>query len=309
METENRVCPFCGSKATAWEDRSTLKNIYRGCLCDEFIISRDVLDNLKGNKILETDEAKKLFSGYLRNNKPITITNEFINDKLQEILDYCQSISLDEKIYKIKNYIYQETTFLEEPIKINFENIYTLFYLKKSEELARIIRYLNETKTMHLHDDISVKPCRVALTIEGFSKIEASFKEHSQSKKVFIACKFGTNYQDKLVETIKSACTACGFEANLVSDKMDNENISNKIISDIKKAKFIIADFTGQNNGVYFEAGYGMGMKKEVIRLIRKGNIKKLHFDTKQFTHIEWEENKWSELKSKLINQIDATIK
>ena len=95
----------------------------------------------------------------------------------------------------------------------------------------------------------------------------------------------------------------------MVSDERHNNDISHKIISDIKQSKFVIADFTDQNNGVYFEAGYAMGESKEVIRLINKEQFKKLHFDTRQFHHIPWENGKWEELKEDLIDQIKATIK
>ena len=52
-----------------------------------------------------------------------------------------------------------------------------------------------------------------------------------------------------------------------------------------------------------------MGMPKEVIRLINKEQYEKLHFDTRQFNHISWEDGKWEELEKELVNQIKATIK
>ena len=33
---------------------------------------------------------------------------------------------------------------------------------------------------------------------------------------------------------------------------------------EIRKAEIVIADFTGQKAGVYFEAGFAMALKKEV---------------------------------------------
>jgi nucleoside 2-deoxyribosyltransferase len=113
------------------------------------------------------------------------------------------------------------------------------------------------------------------------------------------------------METENKECPFCKADANLVSDERHNNDISHKIISDIKQSKFVIADFTDQNNGVYFEAGYAMGESKEVIRLISKEQLdeKKLHFDTRQFHHIPWEKDKWKELREDLINQIKATIK
>ena len=167
---------------------------------------------------------------------------------------------------------------------------------------------MQETDILNKNVNVGGPTANVILTVEGFSKIEATLKDFTQSNKVFIACKFNTKFQDDLVRTIKAACSACGFEAKLVSDERHNKDISHKIIADIKQSRFIVADFTDQNNGVYFEAGYAMGESKEVIRLIKEEQIDKLHFDTRQFAHIPWNNGKWKELEEDLINQIKVTI-
>lgn len=310
METENKECPFCKADAKVIINFDTLQSIFSGCLCGKFIIDQKALeDSGEYNKILGTDEAKILFSGYLRNNQTITITSEFISEELAGILDYCQTIPLNEKISRIESYIYQKTTSIGKSVPLEVEKLYTLFYLKTHSELVAILKYLQKSNILR-ETPVDTNPtANVILTVDGFSKIESTLEDHSQSKKVFIACAFDTPYQDDLVKTIKSACTTCGFDANLVSDERHNNDISHKIITDIKQSKFVIADFTDENNGVYFEAGYAMGESKEVIRLINKEQIKKLHFDTRQFHHIPWEKDKWEELKEELINQIKATIK
>ncbi len=309
-ETKKKECPFCKTDATVSVNRDTLQSIYSDCLCGKFIIDQKALeDSGEYNKILGTDEDKILFSGYVRNNQPITITSEFISEELPGILDYCQQIPLDEKISKIKNYIYNQTSSIGMPLSINIAKSYTIFHLKNSQELYRLLIFLKGIKILNMDGSVTNDIANVILTVEGFSKIESTLEDHSQSKKVFIACKFNTDYQEGLVKTIKAACLSCGFEASLVSDERHNKDISHKIISDIKQSKFVIADFTDENNGVYFEAGYAMGESKEVIRLINKEQFEKLHFDTRQFHHIPWEKGKWKELKEELIDQIKATIK
>ncbi|MDR4504906.1 MAG: nucleoside 2-deoxyribosyltransferase [Candidatus Scalindua sp.] len=312
MNTENKVCPFCGIEAQIYKNPDTLETTYSNCLCGKFTIERRALDDKEFLKILTTDEKKILFSGFLRNNQSITLTSEFIGKELPQILEYCQTIPLSEKISKIKSYLYQKTSSIGKSLVVEYRNLYTLFYLKNYSELIKLLTYLQETKILQKRDHGKIgddsNEC-VMLTVEGFSEIESALRNNIQSKKVFIACDFKTDFQDDLVNTIKAACASCGFEANLVSDERHNNDISHKIISDIKQSKFIIADFTDQNNGVYFEAGFAMGESKEVIRLIKKDQLKELHFDIRQFNHITWEMDKWEELKEDLINQIKATIK
>ena len=71
-------------------------------------------------------------------------------------------------------------------------------------------------------------------------------------------------------------------------------------------ARFVIAEFTGQRHGVYFEAGFAYGLGLPVIWCCRKDDVDKLHFDTRQYNHIVWDNIE--DFKSKLVNRIKATI-
>ena len=49
------------------------------------------------------------------------------------------------------------------------------------------------------------------------------------------------------------------------------------------------ADFTQNRPGVYFEAGFALGLGKRVIWLCKKTDLGELHFDTRQFNMIDYE--------------------
>ena len=184
-----KECPFCKTDAIVHKNGMELKYEYADCLCGKFIIDQIALEDAgEYNKILKTDEDKILFSGYLRNNQTITVTEEFISEELPDILDYCQTIPLNEKISKIKNYIYQKTTSLGKNVQLEVDKLYTFFYLKTHSELVKLLIYLRDTNILHNTPmDIGPTP-NVILTVEGFSEIESTLQDHSQSKKVFIAC-------------------------------------------------------------------------------------------------------------------------
>jgi nucleoside 2-deoxyribosyltransferase len=85
-----------------------------------------------------------------------------------------------------------------------------------------------------------------------------------------------------------------------------NDKIDDRIISEIRRSGLVVADFTGQRGGVYFESGFAMGLGIPVIRTCRKDNVDTLHFDTRQYSHVLWESPE--ELKEKLTNRIRATF-
>ena len=86
--------------------------------------------------------------------------------------------------------------------------------------------------------------------------------------------------------------------------------IDDEIIAEIRRSRFLVADFTqgqdGARGGVYFEAGFAFGLGIPVIYTCRKDMIEKLAFDTRQYNHIFWECNE--DLRRSLGNRIAATI-
>jgi nucleoside 2-deoxyribosyltransferase len=79
-----------------------------------------------------------------------------------------------------------------------------------------------------------------------------------------------------------------------------------EIIARIRESRFVVADVTQHKNGVYFEAGYAMGMGLPVIWTCHKKDLEHAHFDTRNLNHIEWSDP--PELRTKLANRILATI-
>jgi nucleoside 2-deoxyribosyltransferase len=78
------------------------------------------------------------------------------------------------------------------------------------------------------------------------------------------------------------------------------------IVAEIRKSKFLVADFTGHRGGVYFEAGLMMGLGRPVIFTCRDADLSSAHFDTRQYNHIGWTTP--AELREKLKRRIEATI-
>ena len=67
----------------------------------------------------------------------------------------------------------------------------------------------------------------------------------------------------------------------------------------------MVADFTGQRHGVYFEAGMMQGIGRTVIWMCRKNEIREsLHFDVRQFNFIDYESA--AEAKDRLYRRILA---
>lgn len=81
-----------------------------------------------------------------------------------------------------------------------------------------------------------------------------------------------------------------------------NGNIYEKMFEEIQSCKFLVADFTYQNTGVYYEAGYAKGIGKTVIHICRSNEFDRVHFDIKQIQFVLWDNKE--DLARKLEKQI-----
>ena len=101
-----------------------------------------------------------------------------------------------------------------------------------------------------------------------------------------------------------------GYDPYRVDRSHYNDKIDDKIITEIRRSRFLVADFTcgstGVRGGVYYEAGFAHGLRIPVIFTCRSDVIRDVHFDTRQYNHITWETA--VELRDKLSLRITATL-
>jgi len=92
-------------------------------------------------------------------------------------------------------------------------------------------------------------------------------------------------YYDHIITAINDT----GYKPIRIDGKEHINKICDEIIAEIRKSRFIIADFTGQRGGVYYEARFAHGLGIPIIWTCRKDGIDKLHFDIRQYNCILWE--------------------
>ncbi len=146
------------------------------------------------------------------------------------------------------------------------------------------------------------------LTTKFWEIVENLQKEEVGNKRAFVAMWFDDSMNDYYKNGIKKAIEEAGYIPVRIDLQDFNEKICDEIIAEIKRTKFLIADFSGLRSGVFFEAGFAKGLGREVICTVRKADVEKLkeHFDTRQYKHIIYDSPE--DLRKKLFNRICATI-
>jgi nucleoside 2-deoxyribosyltransferase len=142
------------------------------------------------------------------------------------------------------------------------------------------------------------------VTPQGF--MHASESNVSESVNGFIAMWFDKSMDAARIEGFEPAIREAGYTPVIVSGVEHINKIDDEIISQIRKAKFLVADFTGHRGGVYFEAGFAMGLGLPVFWTCRRDDLATLHFDIRQYNCIDWTDT--ADLQKRLKRRIEAII-
>ena len=142
---------------------------------------------------------------------------------------------------------------------------------------------------------------------KGWEALQSGIAGAGSPGKCFVAMSFDASLKDVYDSGIFLAVKSdCKMEPVRIDRVHHNEKICDKIVAEIRTCQFVVADVTLQRAGVYFEAGFAMGLGRPVIWSCRQDDLTNVHFDTRQYNHIVWAQP--SDLRIQLADRIKATI-
>lgn len=263
-------CPICKSEAKINEmPKGKDMNEVNCPKCGEFTISGTLTTCIKryGNHII---------SGILRNRYE---NGEEIDLHTGNIEQLIQSTHIPDdpfdKIDLLIKHIINTTDSIVKPMNIDINNDFPLLFLENKREYQYYLQKAKELGYIELPSTESIQ-----LTLKGWKRLEEIRKKSIKSDQAFVAMWFADKMNPIYDDGFKPALEDTGYNPVRMDLKEHNDKICDKIIAEIRKSGLLIADFTGNQGGVYF--------------------------DTRQYNHIVWEDAE--DLKEKLVNRIEATI-
>ncbi len=150
------------------------------------------------------------------------------------------------------------------------------------------------------------------LTVDGYARLAEIENVATDSSQAFVAMWFDDSMNDVYENGIEPGIKDAGYETRRI-DRVEHINkIDDEIIAEIRRSRFVVADFThgdtGARGGVYYEAGFAHGLNIPVIFTCREDILEDIHFDTRQYNHIPWEEGKLEVFSKALSDRISAAI-
>jgi hypothetical protein len=183
-------------------------------------------------------------------------------------------------------------------------------------ELVALVQFCQQSQWLHLTErDILSRTTATdqeyefMLTAKGYARIAEIEGANSGSTEAFIAMWFDPSMNNAKT-AIEEGIAEAGYKPVRIDDQEHNDKIDDAIIAAIRRSRFVVADFTqgesGARGGVYYEAGFAHGLNIPVIFTCHKEKLKTVHFDTRQYNHIAWDDAQ--DLRRRLAQRISATL-
>jgi DNA-directed RNA polymerase subunit RPC12/RpoP len=267
-------------------------------------------------------ESREAFNQYESGNYGVPLMLDAA--KIKSILeDPFVPNTITEKLDKILIYLDKHSEYFGQVVVVPPQAAYAM----NLKEFEMMIHELS--KEGYIYDSVAVGEINGTIIGNGLILKLSGIKYLKERKSLknpnecFVAMWFeDAETGDLWNNAIQPGCTDAGYHAVRIDKKEHNNFIVDEILSGIRKSHFLIADFTGQNRGVYFEAGFARGLGKEVIQLCRKDHFEKvidpntkkarddmyMHFDTAQIKTIIWEKGKESDIRERIRFRIERTF-
>lgn len=183
------------------------------------------------------------------------------------------------------------------------------------DSLAKIATFLQGEQLLDYSfgQGISTGSATFQLTPSGWDRYEELKRKPSEAHLAFMAMPFKDSKLDKVFEScFKPAVKQTGFDLRRVDSAPRAGLIDDNLRVEIRRATFVVAELTGNNQGVYWEAGFAEGLGRPVIYTCEKAQFdsekEKPHFDTNHHVTVVWEESKLDHAARDLKAIIRATL-
>jgi hypothetical protein len=152
-----------------------------------------------------------------------------------------------------------------------------------ADVLLRILEHENFLNSSSSHQGFQI-------SISGILEVEKMAATGGEFSQGFVAMWFDPDFAAAWTNGFDPAIRKAGYKPFRIDKKDYVGAITDEIITEIRRSRFVVADYTQQVNGVYFEAGFALGLGLHVIPTCREDHINKLHFDIRHLNTLAWKE-------------------
>lgn len=301
LETSHgHVCPLCSNMGGVARsvDFDTDIRTFACPRCGRFRITEKAEEDLSLPRL---KPRRYLLSGVTRGASEAGRTIEIGSTEIDHLIDLARRPrTVLEAMDRVLSHMGDRSGAFGESVHLT-SNDYPIVFGRDGSELAFLINSLVESGYVDSEGDGMYR-----LTLQGWNRLEQSRQVKAHTTQAFVAMWFTVETEGVWREGFKPALETVGFTPVRVDQLPHNDKICDRIIVEIRRSAVLIADFTGNRGGVYFEAGFAFGLGMPVVWCCRRDFVDQLHFDTRQYNHILWTDA--GDLRTKLVDRLVATV-
>lgn len=311
MAESIETCPLWGGdfRATGYYNSGSLRYTVEdsprgggGYVLSEFV---DIALNDSEKARLTTILVNRRIQGDLRPK----ITDEMVEDARR-----CPPLLVPERAERLLRYFVESSDNIGKQFKMGEGGAeqWRALAWSESEQWYQAFHFVEYLKSKGWIELTSYgETCTIEVLVDGYSEI-AEQPTSVNSSQAFVAMWFDGETDAAFEDAISPAILNAGFKPVRIDRELNVDKIDDAIIANIRRSRFLVADFThgndGARGGVYYEAGLAHGLDLPVIFTCRRDMVDKLHFDTRQYVHILWDTNSLGNLYTELLDRIGARI-
>ena len=300
------------------EDAVVIESKRMGCLYEIDYFVKHVIDSL-------SLEEKAKLTTWILDQVNQGYEPPYINEEIVHYIKAKKRLALHERADRLLSYCVSNTKIAGEMLAIGCEGERTDTGEWRESESPSILATMARTESVesgeipflasYLADNgwikgsIGSRCMEFKVLVPGYRRIESRIVNPDKFQ-AFVAMWFHDSMQDVFLNGIFMGIHDAGYVPFRIDIKEHSNKIDDEIIAEIRRSRFLVADFThgsdGARGGVYFEAGFAKALGLPVIFSCRRDMKDKLHFDTRQFNHILWE--KPDDLREMLSNRIQSVL-
>ena len=319
---ENSVCPIWGTAASVGGvmNRPGVEVVDSPRACGEYVIFRRARIMLKNRD----ERFKARLTTWLIEQRRLGVEHPEITEHTIPEIEKRRDLSVHERADRLLRYLGQLEQYAGAGIgSITSEDnrfLNMLAWLEStvntsaiSSQRREVQFFLNYLETQGWIETLKFEGRETDhITVEGYARLAELDNVATDSSQAFVAMWFDDSMSDVYENSVRPGIEDAGYEARRI-DRIEHINkIDDEIIAEIRRSRFVVADFThgdtGARGGVYYEAGFAHGLNIPVIFTCRKDVLEDIHFDTRQYNHIPWEPEKLVEFRKALSDRISAVI-
>lgn len=295
-------CPLCGLGDQNVEEVDHENRLNVHCRrCGRFEISIGAAEWARKN------DCVFQLSAWIRNRNELSnVRPEITRRNVEDIVSEVPKYSVSDKQRIILSSLERKTAVPGDEVEFAFELDFPLAWALSANEFAFLLSALVERRLIDGPERFNNPRCSFVISPTGWDALDEMRRTSLDSRQAFVAMAFAKELVSVWRNGIKPALERAGYRAYRVDDDPHIDRIDAKIMTEIKNSRFVLADVTNQRPGVYFEAGYAIGLGLPVIWSVHEDDLRNVHFDTRQYNHIVWKAA--DDLEQQLYNRVLAVI-